>query len=64
MYFEGSGGVLVVPPKLWSHAVRNDGKRAMWIVAMCDMEYDRHQSDDVRRDAIHRLVTDDVKPVS
>jgi dTDP-4-dehydrorhamnose 3,5-epimerase-like enzyme len=56
--FSGRGGVLIVPPLGWSHAVRNDGGVDMWIFAASDRPYDRHDSDEIRRDAIRRVVTD------
>ncbi|MFG1793395.1 hypothetical protein [Nocardia sp. NPDC049149] len=51
-----AGAIVVVPPRNWSHAVRNDGTESLWIVAASDQVYDRHESDPVARDAIHRMV--------
>jgi oxalate decarboxylase/phosphoglucose isomerase-like protein (cupin superfamily) len=56
--FEGSGAVSFAPPLNWSHAVRNDGRTDLMLVASSDAPYDRHATDDVRRDAIRRVVTD------
>jgi hypothetical protein len=55
-HFSGTGAVAVVPPRNWSHAVRNDGVNSVWIVAVSDKPYDRHETDPVRRDAIARTV--------
>jgi oxalate decarboxylase/phosphoglucose isomerase-like protein (cupin superfamily) len=57
--FQGSGAVLVVPPKNWSHAVRNDGSQSMLIVAASDRPYSRHSTSETDRDAIRRVVTDE-----
>jgi oxalate decarboxylase/phosphoglucose isomerase-like protein (cupin superfamily) len=58
-YFDGSGGLLAVPPNMWSHAVRNDGSKPLWIIALSDREYNRHDSSPLARDAITRIVTTD-----
>jgi dTDP-4-dehydrorhamnose 3,5-epimerase-like enzyme len=55
--FDGAGAVAVVPPKNWSHAVRNDGSVGMLIVAASDQPYSRHAVGEVERDAIRRVVT-------
>src|SRR5947207_8001983 len=43
--FDGRGAVLVLPPRGWSHAVRNDGGVDMWIFAASNRPYDRHDPD-------------------
>lgn len=55
-FFEGRGAVAVVPPRGWSHAVKNDGTESMWIYAASDASYDRHDPDPVARDAVRRVV--------
>ncbi|WP_459115363.1 polysaccharide biosynthesis C-terminal domain-containing protein [Pseudonocardia eucalypti] len=55
--FQGAGAVAVVPPKNWSHAVRNDGSQSMLIVAASDKPYSRHAVNEIERDAIRRVVT-------
>ncbi|MET9226390.1 cupin domain-containing protein [Lentzea sp. NPDC003310] len=54
--FDGNGAVAVVPPRGWSHAVKNDGDESMWIYAASDATYDRHDPDPVARDAVRRVV--------
>ena len=54
--FCGTGALAMIPPNNWSHAVKNDGEESLWIVAVSDQPYDRHESDPVRRDAIRRVV--------
>jgi dTDP-4-dehydrorhamnose 3,5-epimerase-like enzyme len=54
--FDGRGAVAVVPPRGWSHAVKNDGIESMWIYAASDAPYDRHNPDPVARDAVRRVV--------
>ncbi|WP_460755881.1 polysaccharide biosynthesis C-terminal domain-containing protein [Myceligenerans cantabricum] len=54
--FYEPGAVAVRPPLDWSHAVRNDGSESLWIVAISDQPYDRHESDPVLRDAVRRPV--------
>jgi oxalate decarboxylase/phosphoglucose isomerase-like protein (cupin superfamily) len=55
--FMGTGAVAIYPPLGWSHAVRNDGDRELWIVVASDEPYDRHEQDESARDAIRRIVT-------
>lgn len=54
--FKGSGGVVVVPPKGWSHAVVNHGAKDLWVVASSDRPFDRAATDPVARDAYPRTV--------
>jgi dTDP-4-dehydrorhamnose 3,5-epimerase-like enzyme len=51
--FKSPGAVLVVVPKFWSHAVRNDGESALQIIGMTDGAYDPAVPD-----AHHRRVAD------
>lgn len=51
--FDGRGAVALVPPRGWSHAVRNDGSDSMWIYAASDVAYN---PDPVARDAVRRVV--------
>ena len=54
--FDGSGAIAVIPPRNWSHAVKNEGVKPMWIFAVSDQRYDRHESDSTRRDVVRREV--------
>jgi dTDP-4-dehydrorhamnose 3,5-epimerase-like enzyme len=53
-HFDGSGAVLVAVPRLWSHAIRNDGVRDLWLVGASDVAYDPDNPD-----AFRRIVTSD-----
>lgn len=41
--FSGTGAVSITVPLQWSHAVRNDGERDMWLFNITDMSSDRSQ---------------------
>ncbi|MHA6621010.1 polysaccharide biosynthesis C-terminal domain-containing protein [Pseudonocardia sp. DLS-67] len=56
--FDGVGAVAVIPPRGWSHAVKNDGKENVLIVASSDQPYDRHATDEIEKDAIRRVVAE------
>lgn len=56
--FNGSGALAFAPPRGWSHAVRNDGSVDLIIVASNDVSYNRHEQDEVSRDAYRRIVTE------
>jgi dTDP-4-dehydrorhamnose 3,5-epimerase-like enzyme len=52
--FKSPGAVLVVVPKLWSHAVRNDGDSPLQIVGMTDGTYDPEAPDTHHREVADR----------
>jgi hypothetical protein len=45
------------PPRMWSHAVRNDGEGSLWIVGLSDRQYGLGQ-DEESKDTIRRPVTE------
>jgi dTDP-4-dehydrorhamnose 3,5-epimerase-like enzyme len=42
---KGVGAALIVVPKLWSHAIRNDGDHVLQIVGMTDGRFDPNAPD-------------------
>lgn len=43
--YDGVGVALVMPPKLWSHAIRNDGANDLWIVAISEVPYSAEEAE-------------------
>ena len=41
--FTGRGAVSIEVPLLWSHAVKNDGKKGLWLINMTDQPFDPSQ---------------------
>jgi oxalate decarboxylase/phosphoglucose isomerase-like protein (cupin superfamily) len=56
--FTGTGAVAVIPPRGWSHAVKNDGQENVLIVASSDQPYDRRSTNESEKDAIRRIVVE------
>ena len=55
--FSGHGAVSICVPPLWSHAIRNDGSRELWLFNAADKSSDQSSGDDALRDTYRRMVT-------
>lgn len=55
-HFPGRGAVSISVPLYWSHAVKNDGHKDLWIFVAADRSADRSSLDPVARDALPREV--------
>lgn len=54
--FSGTGAVSIIVPRYWSHAIRNDGGKDVWLFNASDMAFDRTLPDPADRDAPRREV--------
>jgi dTDP-4-dehydrorhamnose 3,5-epimerase-like enzyme len=53
MELDGKCAAAVLIPRNWSHAIRNDGDKTMWMAGLTDRPFDPEN-----RDAIPRVVVD------
>lgn len=54
--FTGSGGVSIAVPLLWSHAVKNDGAKDLWLFNMTDISFDPAQPESTLDAVVRKIV--------